>query len=107
MHDIERKMMLIVDENSIIAHSVHLIEEGRTPEEASKRTRKFHPIFGNPNDTAQASGKDRLLPIELKDRINIYVERRSQTDFEQFKKDIEKSSTFNALIREEIGKENL
>jgi len=42
------------------------------------------------------------LPFELKDRINIYIEKRAKSDPEKYKKDIESSSTFNALVRKEI-----
>jgi len=42
------------------------------------------------------------LPFELKDRINIYTQKRSQTDPEKFKNEIAESSSFNALIRKEI-----
>jgi len=107
MHDLERRMMVAVDEISRMALFTKLIEDGRTPEEASKQVRKAFPMFGDPDDTTHVTGKDRLLPIELKDRINIYVQERSLKDPEQFKKDIEESATVNALIREEIAKGNI
>jgi len=69
--------------------------------------RKHRAIFGNPDDITDITGKDRPLPYELKDRINIYIENKSQKEPEQFKKDIEKSSSFNALIRKEIKKGNI
>ena len=106
-HDLERRMMVEVDVITRMALFTKLKEEGRTPEEASKVVRKAHPMFGDPNDTTYTSGKDTPLPIEFKDRINIYVEKRISTNPEQFKKDIEVSSTFNALIREEIAKGNV
>ena len=107
MHDLERKMIIIASENSILAHSILFLEAGYSPEEASKRARGFRPVFDNPNDTTKATGKDRPLPIELSNRIHIYVQKRTKTNPEQFEKDIEKSSTFNALIREEIEKGNI
>ena len=107
MHDLERKMMVAIDENSRLAMFTQSVEEGMTGEEATKKVRKHHPMFGDPYDTTHTIGNDRPLPIELKDRINIYVKKRLQTDLEQFKKDIEKSPTINALIREEIEKGNV
>jgi len=107
MNDIERRIIAVVDENSRLAMFTQSVEEGMTGEEAAKKVRKHHPIYGDPYDTTHTIGNDRPLPIELKDRINIYVERRSQTDLEQFKKYIEKSPTFNALVREEIEKGNI
>lgn len=107
MHDLERRMMTAVDEISRLALFTRVIEDGHTPDEAAKEVRKHHPMFGVPDDTTHTSGKDSPLPVELKDRINIYVQERSLTAPEQFKKDIEESSTFNALIREEIEKGNI
>ena len=69
--------------------------------------RKYHPFFGDTNDSTHVSGDDRLLPEELKDRINKYIEKRMLNDPEEYKKDIENSSTFNALIRKEIREGNL
>ena len=63
--------------------------------------------MGNPDDTAHTTKDDRPLPYELKDRINIYVEKRRQSDPNKFRKEIEQSSTFNALVRKEIKKGNI
>lgn len=108
MHDFERRMMLKVDDMSRLALFMKLIEEdGLSEDEASKRVKRSHPIFGDPDDIAHTTGEDRPLPYELKDIINIYVEQRGQTDTEQFKKDIEESSSFNALVRKEIKRGNI
>ena len=82
-------------------------EDGLNEEEAAKRVGKSFPIFGDPDDITLSTGEDRPLPYELKDRINIYVEKRSQTDPKQFKREIELSSSFNALVRKEIEKGNI
>jgi hypothetical protein len=107
LHPLERYMMLQVDEFHRMALFIKEIEEGKSDEEAAAIMRKYHPMYGNSNDTTHTSGDDRPLPEELKDRINIYIEKRMTTNSEQYKKDIENSSTFNALIRKEIRTGNL
>lgn len=108
MHDLERRMMQHADFISRFTLFLKLREEdGLNEEEAAKRVGKSFPIFGDPDDITLSTGEDRPLPYELKDRINIYVEKRSQTDPKQFKREIELSSSFNALVRKEIEKGNI
>lgn len=102
MHDLEKRMMVEVDNWLGLTLFLKLRKEnGLNEEEAGKRVKKSRPIFGDPDD-AHVTGEDRPLPHELRDRINIYVEKRSQTDTEKFKNEIAESSSFNALIRKEI-----
>jgi len=108
MHDYERWMMIKVDENSRMALFLDEIAKShadnleKAEEEAAKKIRNFFPMFGDPDDTTHTRGNDRPLPYELKDRINIYMEKCKKKDLDKFKKDIENSSTFNSLIRNEI-----
>lgn len=102
MHDLERRMMIEVDNLSGFALFLKLKEDGLNEDEAGKRVKKSRPIFGDPGDTSTSTGEDRPLPFELKNRINIYMQKRSQTDPEKFKNEIAESSSFNALIRKEI-----
>ena len=107
MHPLERKMMLKVDD--VIKLSVYTRirkEEGLNEKEAAKEVIKFHVIYGDPDDTTHTVGDDRPLPEELKDRINIYIEKQT-TNQEKYKKEIEESSTLNALLRKEIKKGNI
>ncbi|MBN1970640.1 MAG: hypothetical protein JW870_14840 [Candidatus Delongbacteria bacterium] len=112
MHDIERAMLYVVDENSKMATYLDEIAKSdaenldKAMEDATKRVRKFFTIYGDPDDTTHTKGDDRPLPFELKDRINIFVESK-KNNIEEYKKEIENSSTFNALIRSEIRKGNL
>ncbi len=76
--------------------------EGHTPGQAAATLRKFHPMYGDPADTSETTGDDRPLPYELKDRVNSYTQKRFQNDPLAYKKDIENSSTFNALVRRGI-----
>lgn len=102
MTSLERSLMLKVDETHRLSMFTQVIDQGKSPEEAAKMVFKYHPIFGDSDDTSTSSGDDRPLHAELKDRINIYIEKRFRNDSEQYKKDMEKSSSFNALVRKEI-----
>ena len=75
---------------------------GLNSEEAAKEVGKIHAIYGDPDDTPRGSVEDRPLPWELKDRIVTYTERRFRQDPDNFKEDLKKASSFNALVRKEI-----
>ena len=99
IHDLERRMMLKVDELNRMAMFMDCVQKGMGEEAAAIKVRKYHPIYGDPEDTSHTYGEDRPLPHELKDRINIYIEKRMHEP-ERYKKEIKESSTFNSLIRE-------
>jgi hypothetical protein len=108
MHDFEIRILLKVDDvNRHALFAKFREQDGLSEDKAAKGVRKSYPLFGDPDDTTHTTGEDRPLPYELKDRIKRYVEKRMQTDPETFKKEIEQSSTFNALIREEVRKGNV
>jgi uncharacterized protein with GYD domain len=107
MHELERRMMLKFDEYMRLVHLMNLTDQGVNEKEAVKRLRKTHPMFGDPEDTSRTTGEDRPLPYELKDRINIFIEKiakSSPADLEKYKKEIEESSSYNAFVREQIRK---
>ncbi|MBX4206600.1 hypothetical protein KW784_02335, partial [Candidatus Parcubacteria bacterium] len=83
-----------------------LLKQGKSIEESLDAVAKHHPVFGNPEDISHGQGDDRPLPEELKDRINIYVEKQGLGNSE-FKKKIDSTSTFNALVRQEIRNGNI
>lgn len=58
-------------------------------------------MFGNPDDTTLTSGDDRPLPYELKDRVNTWMHKEMASP-DEFRRRVEESSTFNALVRSEI-----
>ena len=58
-------------------------------------------MFGDPDDTTNTTGDDQSLPWELKDRVNIWMQKQRASP-EAFKKRVEQSPTFNALVRAEI-----
>lgn len=107
-HELDRKMMTKVDEMSRFALFLKLRQEdGLCEEEAARQVKKYFPIFGDPDDTSTSSGDDRPLPFELKDRINLYIQERSQRDLAKYKENMTQSSSFNALIRKEIKAGNV
>jgi len=108
MHELEKRMMLKVDDLFKFSLFIKLREEdGFNEKEAADEVKKFHPTYGDPDDPSQPTGEDRVLPRELKDRVDRYIEERNKMDIDEFKKEVEESSTFNAFIRKEIKKGNL
>ena len=107
-HELDRKMMIKVDDISSLALFTKLREQDLlSEEEAAREVKKYFAVFGDPDDTSTSNGDDRPLPFELKDRINVYIQKRSQTDPEKYKEEISESSSFNALIRKEIKTGNV
>lgn len=107
MHELERKMMLKVDELYRGINFIKHREEGYSQEAATKIVKKFCPDYGDPNDTSTSTNDERPLPFELKNRINIYTENNSKLNPVRFKREIENSSSFNALIRGELKRGNV
>lgn len=113
LNDVERSIMVGVDEFHRIALCLKLVDEdGLSFKEAGEQVWKYHPKYtygyrGEMKKMPKEIENEFPLPIELKDRINIYIEKRAKSDPEKYKKDIEKSSTFNALIRKEIKAGNI
>lgn len=114
LNDVERNMMFKVDEMHRMALFMELIQGGMSPEKAGKEVWKAHPIYtyGDPNQKPEKAPpglkrEEYPLPAELKDRVNIYIEKRTKDDPDEVKKEIEKSSTFNAFVRKQIKKGNL
>lgn len=105
--DLERRMMQQEDFMSRFSLFLKLRDEGLSPEEAAKGVAKSFPIFGDPDDTTLGSGEDRPLPYELKDRVNIWIEKRYRSDPERFRKAIEYSTSVNSLVRKGIEKGNI
>lgn len=107
LNDIERRMMVAVDDVNKLMVFSHERQNGVSEQETAKKVRKYHAIYGDPKDTTHATGDDRPLPYELKERVNIYIEKRAKSNIDTYKKEIKESSTFNALIRKEIKAGNI
>lgn len=109
LNDVERRMMLAQDLAAKSTGMLAALEKGiaTSPDEAIAIVIKIHPEYGNPDDTTHSSGDDRPLPYELKDRVNIYIQKRAGKNSDEYKREMELSSSFNALIRKEIRNGNL
>jgi hypothetical protein len=73
-----------------------------TPEQAKVVVMRRFPVFGDPNGSDWATGEDRLLFVELSSRVDFYYMGRNREDPEAFEQDINRSSSFNALIRRDM-----
>lgn len=108
LHDYERRIMGKTDDIFRLAVFTNSILKGMEPDEASAKLRKCFPMYGDPDDLSHTTGEDRPLPLELKYRINIYMEKRmNDPDPERHKKEVEESSTYNAFVRKEMRKGNI
>ena len=112
LNDVERSIMVGVDEFHCTALFLKECDEGKTTDEANEIVWKFHPKYtygyrGETKDMPQQIKDIFPLPIELKDRINIYIAKKTKTNSEKYKKDIKSSPTFNALVRKEIKAGNI
>lgn len=118
LNDIERSIMLGVDEMNRMALFIKELENSteiskeKAAERAAEIMWKFHPKYTYGYRGEQKKIPERIknhlpLPIELKNRINIYIEKKAKSDLEKYKREIEASSTFNALVRKEIKAGNI
>jgi len=103
LNDIDRRMKMSFHEiNHIYLLKYFVAKEGLNPDQALAKTRKLLPVYGDSSDTSHFTGDDRPLPFELYNRVDAYMINRNLSELVQYKKDIENSSSFNALIRREI-----
>ena len=108
LHDLERRMMIKIDDLIKDTTLKKLMEEGRLKKaEALKRLKRTYPIYGDSAEACDNSDPDAPLPYELKNRINVYINARSKRDLETLKKEIIESSSANAFLRKEISNGNI
>jgi len=105
---LDRYMMLAMDNlHQAAAHDAAL-SSGLSEVEANKAVWKQHPCYGEPDEEHDTQvGEDRPIPYELKDRINTYIKKRTGTDAQKYKDEIEQSTSLNALLRKEISAGNI
>lgn len=116
--DLDRRLMLAFDDHCRIAvfldqlSKSEEVDKDKAAEKAAAHVRKYFPMYSqdllssDPENTI-TSGDDRPLPVELKDRVNRYTEKQAQIDPVGYKERIERATTCNALVREDIRKGNL
>jgi hypothetical protein len=98
MAPLERVMIEKVDERNRGAAYIAFRRQGLEPQQAAQRLWRIHPQFG---DFKEGAGEDGPLPIELKGRITVFIERHySRPDV--MEKMTDQYSSFNALTRSKI-----
>lgn len=103
LHDLDRRMLLLDDDNTRMAFFAAKLEAGMSAEQAARELRRALPIYGDPLDTQQTVGDDRPLPLELKGRVNRWLEKQIATSYDDaFRARLAGFSSFNAMIRTEI-----
>jgi len=120
LNDVERYMMLNVDNMHKMALFIEKMtkskykDKEKAGDEAGRTVWEAHPVYtnGDPNIKPKnaPSGikrEDFPLPIELKDRVNRYIENRAIDDPEKIKQELKGFLTFNAFIRKEIKAGNI
>lgn len=100
--ELERQLMMIEDNMTRLAAFTQYREEGLTSDEAAARVRRAFVIYGSPSDTTHSSGDDRPLPCELRDRVNVWLQRVAEDGGAELKAQADAASSFNALIRRKI-----
>jgi len=77
-------------------------------EKVAAKLRKTFPMYGDPDNTKVISGDDRPLPHELRGRVDRWRIKIINGQGEQeLKEKLNRFSTFNAMVRDEIRKGNL
>jgi len=109
LNDVERQMMLSVDDFHFLSLFIREMKSGKTEEESGRAVWEARPIYtnGNPDTKPERAPfelkrEDFPLPMELKDRVNRYIKKIAKEDSEKIKQELRAFSTFNAFIRSEI-----
>ena len=105
--DLEKRLMEKIAESGQYATFEEAVDKGMNPDEAAYEVRKKHPMYGDTEDERHTTGKDRLLPPELINRVANYLLRMSQTNPAGLSDRLKEATSFNAYIREEIVRGNL
>ena len=108
MHDLERRMICKVDEMNRILLFEKLVQGNGIPEiEAARAVAKRFPIYGDPTHLVLEAEDDRPLPFELKWRVNRYIGEKTAADPDGFQKEVEESTSLNALLRKAMMQREL
>jgi len=100
MESVERIMRMSLFSEIVMAGYLEAIKKTGSPQQAALIVRKCQPCFGNPDDFA--GSPNAPLPVELKERTEIYSRKRRLNEGSGFLRDMESSSTYNALLRRDI-----
>jgi hypothetical protein len=120
LHDLQRRMVVWSEDLFRVARLSELAKSMRTnhvsepnfseaeEDEMIARLWKTFPKYRNdPTDTRFASGDDRPLPHELKGRVDRWRIKMINEHPEKYEEMMDRYSSFNAMVRDEIRKGNL
>lgn len=111
LNDLQRRMVIWSENLHRVAMTTSLWEPGLPKDEEEKiaaKIRKTFPKYGDSDDTSVTSGDDRPLPHELRGRVDRWrIKIISEEGEEKMREKINRYSTFNALVRDEIREGNL
>ncbi|MBN2241358.1 MAG: hypothetical protein JW793_01615 [Acidobacteria bacterium] len=100
MHDLERRLIIKVDEMNRILLFESLVQKGGVSEpDAARMVAKRFPVYGDTEHLVLENEDDRPLPFELKWRVNRYMTEKTEADPVGFRKEMEASTSLNALLR--------
>jgi len=106
--DLERRLLIKIDETNRVGLFLKFINFDKIPrDEANTLVIKYHPVYGDPDDTTQWEGDDRPIPPELRERVNRYVQTQQALPLEEQQKKIEAFTSLNARVRHEIKEGNI
>jgi hypothetical protein len=106
--DLERRLLIKIDETNRVGLFLKFINFDKIPrDEANTLVIKYHPVYGDPDDTTQWEGDDRPIPPELRERVNRYVQNQQALPLEEQQKKIEAFTSLNARVRHEIREGNI
>lgn len=111
LNDLQRRMVMWSENVHRVAMVSSLWKPGLSEDEEEKaaaKLRKTFPMYGNPDNTRVTSGDDRPLPHELRGRVDRWrIKMINEDSEEKIKEKLNKYSTFNAMVRDEIRKGNI
>jgi len=120
LNDVERYMMLSTDNMHKLALFIEVSTSSKeankeqATNEAGKAIWEAHPFYTSrdpdiepENSPFKLRREDYPLPVELKDRVNRYIENRAIDDTKKIRQELKGFLTFNAFIRKEIGVGNV
>ena len=103
MPPLERAAIEKVHELNCLAKFMELVRGGDSATVAGLKVRKIQPQFGDSTNTSSVTGAgdDRPIPWELQRRITIFGEKHYHV-LNELRRMTEESTSFNALVRQQI-----
>lgn len=100
MQEFERQMVVISDDICRQGVFAQALQRDMSMDAAAAEVRRVFPMYGDPTDTEHTNGDDRPLPFELKDRVNLWVQRIAETEPARLK--VPEGQTVNSVVRAEL-----